>query len=239
MTQNIYLYQDEGASDFSLFSAQSYFKNDNISFVSASQIIEEEIPDSIDLFIMPGGADRPYARKLNGTGNQVIRHYVENGGTYLGICAGAYYGCQNIEFQKNTPEAICEERELGFFKGTATGCLKDIALPYDETLKSAAVTSITQENKTYATLYWGGCYFSAQQSEDFDVIAYYDSVTGQPPAIISCPVGKGKAVLSGVHFEVTAEDLLEYSFQNQENNDLKNALTQDCPIHTLNIKNYL
>lgn len=237
--KNIYLYSDDGAGDFSLFCARSYFKDHNISCVTAAQIIEEGMPESVDIFIMPGGADRPYARKLNGKGNDIIRRYVENGGTYLGICAGAYYGCTHIEFQKNTANEICEKRELGFFKGTAIGCLKDIAPLYDQTLKSASVTRITQGEQNYPVFYWGECYFAASRESDFKIIAHYNDVTGRPPAIISCPVGKGKAILSGVHFEASDNALTVYDFSPKEENRLKLILSKSLPKEIFNIKDYL
>lgn len=106
---------------------------------------------------MPGGADLPYCRALNGPGNQIIRGnnlptplqlftsvkfvqcllaglhlhcsgppkeqmnfagraaecfarsefasdagFVERGGSYLGLCAGAYYACSFVEFELGT-----------------------------------------------------------------------------------------------------------------------------------------
>ena len=38
--------------------------------------------------VFPGGADSPYQEKLQGEGNRVIRQFVEEGGWYLGFCAG-------------------------------------------------------------------------------------------------------------------------------------------------------
>ena len=32
-----------------------------------------------------------------------IRKFVEGGGAYLGLCAGAYFGCRHIEFERGTP----------------------------------------------------------------------------------------------------------------------------------------
>jgi len=36
-------------------------------------------------------------------GNKLIREYVEQGGMYLGLCAGGYYGAQKVEFEVGTP----------------------------------------------------------------------------------------------------------------------------------------
>ena len=233
MTKKIHIYNDNGVGAFSIFAAQRYFAHDftlkniahNITLVTASDIVKNGINDDIDLFVMPGGADRPYADKLKGAGNQAIKDYVENGGAYLGICAGGYYGCHSIEFQKGTDNEICEDRELCFFDGIGIGCLPDIAgQAYEETLKSATVTNIKLQNQSVAVLYWGGCTFIPNSGANYNVIANYEDIAGQPPAIISCNIGKGKAILSGVHFEVSKESLEHYDFD--KSNDLKWQLSK-------------
>lgn len=221
--KNVYIYSDQGAGGFSLMATQRHFAENNVFFIQAKDIIADGIPQNADLFIMPGGADRPYTEKLNGLGNHNIHTYVEQGGTYLGICAGAYYGCEKIAFQKDTPDAICENRELAFFKGTAIGCLPQISdCYYDETLKSAAVIEIKTKTKTYTVFYWGGCYFEKDvQDEKTDILARYAFLEGNPPVIIRRQIGQGHAILSGVHFEVTPEALLDYPFESKIDSDNK------------------
>lgn len=223
--KNIFIYSDDGAGEFSLHSARNYFSSENVTLITAEQIIKDGIPKTVDLFVMPGGADRPYTKKLNGAGNETIRRYVEQGGTYLGICAGGYYGCADIEFQKDSAHAICEARELAFCQGTAIGCLPDIAgKPYDQTLESAAVTTIHMQGNTLPALYWGGCYFALSDTQDIEIIATYSALPNKPPAIIACRVGKGRAILSGVHFEISGTNLADYDFNNNMDNRLKQGL---------------
>lgn len=238
MTKNIYLYADEGTSAFSVLATKHYFQEDHVTLVMAKDIIKGGIPKDVDLFIMPGGADRPYAARLEGAGNDIIHAYVAEGGTYLGICAGAYYGCQSIEFQKDTPNAICEPRELAFFHGIGIGCINQIATPYDTTLQSAAITTIKTGTAPCNALYWGGCYFKGALKQT-DIIASYQDVKNQPPALISCAVGAGKAVLSGVHFEVTRQTLKNYTFDNSDDNRIKIQLADDLPDTPLNMRDYL
>ena len=47
--------------------------------------------------------------------------YVKSGGSYLGLCAGAYYGCARVVFEPGTPLEVVGGRELQFFPGTARG----------------------------------------------------------------------------------------------------------------------
>jgi biotin--protein ligase len=71
---------------------------------------------------MPGGADLPYCRTLNGEGNRRIRQFVSNGGAYLGFCAGGYYGSSRCEFEVgNRTMEVVGDRELQFYPGTCRG----------------------------------------------------------------------------------------------------------------------
>ena len=42
------------------------------------------------ILIMPGGRDKPYQECLAGEGVETTKEFVARGGSYLGICAGAY-----------------------------------------------------------------------------------------------------------------------------------------------------
>lgn len=76
------------------------------------------------LLVMPGGADLPYCRHLNGAGNQLINGYVrEDGGAYLGLCAGAYYASARVEFEPGSRLEVVGDRELRLFEGTARGAV--------------------------------------------------------------------------------------------------------------------
>jgi glutamine amidotransferase-like uncharacterized protein len=71
---------------------------------------------------MPGGRDLPYVKKLQGKGNRNIFDFVRNGGSYLGICAGAYYGCSLVQFAQGDPLLeVVGPRELAFFPGVSQG----------------------------------------------------------------------------------------------------------------------
>ncbi|GLC54896.1 biotin holocarboxylase synthetase [Pleodorina starrii] len=89
--------------------------------VGTSELLEGTWRERCLLFVMPGGADLPYCKHLNGHGNRLLRGYVEAGGSYLGICAGAYYACDRVEFEPGSPLEVIGDRELRFFPGTARG----------------------------------------------------------------------------------------------------------------------
>ncbi|KAF5826687.1 biotin-protein ligase [Dunaliella salina] len=126
--KRVCVYHGPGAGMRSALSAQESLKRElreevEVCFLSSTELLSGSIsPRTCALLVFPGGADLPYCRELNGKGNQIIRDYVSRGGSYLGLCAGAYYACSRVEFEAGDPVLeVLGERELGFFPGTAVG----------------------------------------------------------------------------------------------------------------------
>lgn len=152
------------------------------------------------MFIMPGGRDRAYHADLRGKPNFLLRRFVEAGGTYLGICAGAYYGCKRVEFDRGFPLEVCEERELQFFSGTAVGPAYGKGTFDYESSKGVRMASIGTSEGIFYSHYNGGCTFEGDFSH-IRILGRYLDLPNQPPAIIQLRVGDGTVILSGVHIE--------------------------------------
>lgn len=186
--------------------------------IKADDILHSEWETGCDMLCMPGGADLPYCAALNGPGNVRIRRFVEQGGAYLGICAGAYYASARCEFEEGTKMEVVGERELAFFDGVARGT----AYPgFDYLVDTGAHAAPLYWSQGECVIYCnGGSGFIGRGGESADrsseVLAWYadESVArrlnprrAQAPvaAIVRCAVGKGVAVLSGVHAELSEE----------------------------------
>ncbi|MBL3285010.1 putative biotin-protein ligase domain protein [Rickettsiales endosymbiont of Paramecium tredecaurelia] len=200
----IYIYQDEGVSQESLNQITSAFikltPKRQIKNINAKQLQKGFWTRDAVLFVMPGGADLPYAKHLNGRGNRVIKQYVADGGAFLGICAGAYYGSAYVKFDEGGLLEVLGKRELSFFQGDAIG---PVLAKYDYQTQSgsrAAVIHTILPNIAKATVFYngGGFFKDAQQYPNTEVIATY---TNHLPAIVLIKYNKGKVLLSGVHFE--------------------------------------
>lgn len=201
----VYIYEDDGVSKISLSQTVCTLKEVlpnkyHVCRISAEYIINANWTQDATLLVMPGGADVPYTKKLNGKGNIRIKNYVDNGGSYLGICAGAYYGSSYIEFDKGTNLEVSGKRELAFFGGSTIG---PILAKYDYKSNSgtrAAKIKLELEQVKEANIYYnGGGYFKdATKYKDVVVLGYYEN---HLPAVIHILFGKGNVVLSGVHFE--------------------------------------
>jgi biotin--protein ligase len=203
--QIVYIYNDQGVSQESLLHTITSLKQSLpasylIKYINACEVIANHWSKDAALFIMPGGADLLYVKKLKGIGNLNIKNYVQAGGAYLGICAGAYYACGEVEFDKNGPLEVLGKRELAFFTEKAIGPIL-ASYSYDEYSGARAANVQVKLNNinSLKVFYNGGCYFAKHyNNSETLVIAYYDN---QLPAIISMDYGQGKVILSGVHIE--------------------------------------
>lgn len=208
MVRPILIYADLGTSEVgvsSLLKGVPHWLNRPARTVSAEQICQGALANASGL-IIPGGADLPYCEKLNGEGNRQIRQFVEQGGFYLGICAGAYYACQRVEFQ-GADYQVHGERELGFFEGVAQGSLPTLTNGhyYSESVESKAMVKLDfadfPADPTACYYYHGGSTFfeSSQAVRSAQVFARFADGS---PAIVSGQFGKGRYLLSSVHFEL-------------------------------------
>ncbi|CRX39120.1 BPL-N domain-containing protein [Estrella lausannensis] len=165
------------------------------------------------LLIMPGGRDLPYVEHLSGEAVGNIREWVEEGGAYFGICAGAYFGSSFVRFEEGTSLEIQGERELKLFPGEAVGpAFGSGVFRYNtEAGVRAAAVSVSLgslERESLRCYFNGGCTFRGDFSSPFcKVVATYPEIAGNPPAIIRCAVGRGQAILSGVHPEFSITSL--------------------------------
>lgn len=162
-----------------LETVQKKLKDLNLPFqvrcTDSQELLKSEWGSSCRLLVMPGGRDLPYCKELNGKGNQNIKKFVDGGGSYLGICAGAYYGSAYVEFDKDDPNmAVVGPRELAFFPITAVGP----AFPGFSYITNAgahvAGVMVTEpgqkilgkEVSLTSLFYDGGCYFKNRKKAD-------------------------------------------------------------------------
>ena len=246
--KQIVIYRDEGVSQGTLSSTVSMFKSIrgeyDLNFITAEEIQKCSLsPSETELIVIPGGADLPYQEKLEGLGNENIRKYLDQGGKYLGICAGAYYASHSIEFgvgSQNTP--IIANRELGI---TNYKCIGPIFGFDPNTYQHLVLIDMIWKptNTIYPSILYGGGYFKSTSQIQYEKIAqsdiinkdsyqtrilgsYYDPNTGfEYPIIIKCEndIG-GVAILSSPHFEI---DIHKYILdQNIEENDYLTSIIE-------------
>ncbi|HKU37037.1 MAG TPA: BPL-N domain-containing protein, partial [Polyangiales bacterium] len=205
------IYHDAGSGEFSraaLLAALA--QHMPVRRIYATELVASDAwHASTALLAFPGGADRPYCKALNGPGNASVLRYVERGGKVLGVCAGAYYISRRIVFESGSAGAIEEPRELALFEGTARGSLHDLAAPYSlDHLRCAALAALRTPtgDRSYHALYWGGPEFVPDPGAQYEPLLFYDTPSAPSRvAALRTSIGQGRAVLCGVHAEVTGD----------------------------------
>lgn len=202
LAKDIRVYAGPGTTSQTVQQAMSGIRSASpkykVSTIQPSELLHKDWERETALLVIPGGADLPYTQVLNGVGTARIRKFVESGGAYLGICAGAYFAGARVEFGLYDPStAIVGDRELAFFPGTIHGPTLAPYSPYD--LSGARAAIIDTESDSFHVFYLGGGEFV--DADNFGNIAVLARYHERSAAIIECLVGQGKAILTGVHLE--------------------------------------
>ncbi|XP_033739935.1 biotin--protein ligase-like [Pecten maximus] len=138
---NVLIYKGEGAKEenveqllkqISKYTSPAKY---NIKTISPEETKKGTWTSSTALYVIGGGYDLGFIRALGDEGTLKIRDYVRAGGRYLGICAGAYFACNSIEFDKGGPQQVCGDRILRFFPGV---CVGPVHGPYNYNVKVSA-----------------------------------------------------------------------------------------------------
>lgn len=211
--KKILIYSGYGTSEYCLKELTGYLEKKCHSYelITASQIRANYLEKNPNVVLcFGGGFDLGFLSSLDQQGCNNIRKFVKSGGAYLGICAGAYFACKCLEFDINGPLVVKGER-LGLFNGTAIGPInKNFAYNSDD-FTLAMKLKISNGEEVYAYLN-GGPYFE-QSDKNFNTLLTYSGCgkdmleCGEKVAVLETKFGMGKCVLSGVHFEVSAEGL--------------------------------
>ena len=217
MRRRVLIYRDYGCADVSdLHAALGEFyagRGIDVEMTDASAVLKDNaLNDEVLAFFMPGGAATPYRMKLGCLGNAKIRAYVENGGIYFGLCAGAYYASRRCRFEEDIPElAVVDDYGLDLIDADAVGTLKkDFKINhYSPNPSSSTVTRVIwrDDGESHPVFYHGGPKFELHNLQNHEILASYAEVDGTPPAVVMRRFGRGLAVVSGVHFEDGVDSL--------------------------------
>lgn len=231
MKKIVYIYDGEGGKTISCNLLQSSLerclcpKSHIVARISPAQIKKGDWQHDCAAIILGGGYDLGFIKALGPSGVKMLRDFVMNGGTYIGFCAGGYFGCDFIEFDKSGKLEVCGERHLKFYPGKCIGPVvpgfqydteKGLdAMPIKCRFPQSAGSGGDFLFQAYVN---GGGYFAPYPAscmvqyphiQHVETLASYVSLPGQPAAMVRCQVGGngGIAVLTGPHPEFSAYEL--------------------------------
>ncbi len=150
--------------------------------------------ERLKAIVVPGGYALYMKAGVGEPGMAAIRRLVNDGGVYLGICAGGFLAAKTLRWES---ESFPYPLEL--FDGVAEGSIPQIAKwPASASVAMTVVDDCPRFRLLgkQAIYYQGGGRFVG--GTNVNVIATYPDKTA---AVIERKVGSGRVVLSGGHFE--------------------------------------
>ncbi|KAJ1568094.1 biotin holocarboxylase synthetase, partial [Cladochytrium tenue] len=145
-----------GSADWAVRTLRLLATRYDVVPVDAAALAREPWQHTAALLVVPGGRDLPYVEHLAPLGTKAVRDWVNAGGRYLGICAGAYFAAARVDFVappssataagSTTPAPqpthhvppVSGTRDLGFFPGAARGSVTP-GFQYDSDTGARAV----------------------------------------------------------------------------------------------------
>ena len=214
---NVLIYSGAGSCEFSVNQALRTLKKFlkpvyDVKTVDLNTLKCEQVPWDVGcaLFVLPGGRDQIYLQEFK-TFIPRLRKALNDGKMkYLGICAGAYFAADRIEFEMGRKGyEVSGDRPLKLIDSCAKGTLSNAKFYYaddcgasKDQLNSSlqAVEIVKFDGSPLLVAYNGGCYF--EDVDEVNVFARYNE--NEKAAIIL----KNNFCLSGVHFEYDPVDCL-------------------------------
>ncbi len=161
--------------------------------------------EQFDVLIFPGGMGGSQGGALGAKGRAAVRAFVEDGGGFVGICAGAYLACRWFSWGVGVLDAKTVSPKWRRGRGM---------LAIELTERGQEI--LGGEERALKVLYHNGPILApmgAKDIPDYEPLAWYrDEVAknGTPkgvqkdsPAIVGAPFGKGRVVVFSPHPEQT------------------------------------
>jgi glutamine amidotransferase-like uncharacterized protein len=175
--------------------------------INGKQIANGELKD-FDVVIFTGGMAGQQYKSLDEKGPEEVRKFVQNGGGYVGICAGAYLACSGSNQDCKTA--------LGILNATTASKWQRTRGRIDVELTPPGQQIAILPGKMQKVVYAHGPIFSPAEQKDlppFEILAFYRSeVSGRgsekgnminTPAIVRANYGQGRVLASSPHPEAT------------------------------------
>lgn len=166
--------------------------------------IRAGVLDQFDVVIFPGGSASAQANSIGASGRDAVRAFVDAGGGYVGICAGAYLAANNYTWSLGILDADVIDREH-WARGVG-----DVQVE----LTSRGALHLDTKGRELSLHYANGPIYAPSRDKDlpsYRVLAWFRSevrkagvpggVMADTPAIVLGRFGAGKVVCSSPHPE--------------------------------------
>lgn len=224
--QTIGIYNDDGVCHFSADTLKSSLaeifgtRGITVKMLSAADIDAGGWASECQVLIVPGGRDVFYENALTDPAIANIQRFVEAGGSYFGICAGAYFASSKVVFKPADESlAVVQERRLSLFPAPAYGPKVQQFTYSPEDMQAARLDLFDRPGKKRTGLFllMGGCYFAQQdvKAHGWRGLAQYQDTKDW--AVIEGSIGSGRVILSCPHIDYDPKGPEAWTFTNWNN----------------------
>jgi len=176
-----------------------------------------EVLKQFDVVLFPGGSGSKQAGAIGEEGRAAVRDFIEDGGGYLGVCAGAYLCSSHYSWSLNLIDSsvFTGSREIPGV-GKKNMWYRGKTADIDIELTSQGKRLFPDLNPEFVVRYHNGPIISPKgidDLEDYEVLAWFRSETSlwepqkgtmiNTPAIVSGTFGKGRVISVSPHPEAT------------------------------------
>ena len=203
----IAIYQGEGAPDGGIENVEkraAMLKGATVTRIKATDFAQTDL-SPFDIVVFSGGSGSAQAKGLGENGREKVRQFVKNGGSYLGICAGAYLATSGYDWSLGllNGKTVSSKWRRGsaFLEMQLSDDGKKVFGPVADKfyIRYNNGPIIAPDNKADLPPYKVEAYFRNE-------VALYGSPVGvqvDSPAVITTTYGKGKVLTISPHAENT------------------------------------
>jgi len=191
------IYAGKGSWDINILAAERFFDHYGVQYAlfDEQDAVDGSINKDFDLIWFPGGFAAEYKNLI--PNHDYISLFVEQGGIFVGSCAGAYYASAILRWLGTD-----HPYPLELFKGKAVGPLAgEIGWGEIATFSLEPGHPVNTEFDSVLDMYYfDGPYFEAYDPSSIQILARY--AINNEPAVIAGRYGTGKFLLFGPHPEL-------------------------------------
>lgn len=184
-----------------------------------SEDIGEGTLKGFDLVVFPGGSGSKIAAAIGENGRREVKKFVDDGGGYLGVCAGAYLAAANYKWSLgiSNHKTFCEMREIPEV-GRKSMWYRGGSSTVQMELTDSGREILGDMKAQFPVRYHNGPIVSPAAREGlpgFEVLAHFRSEVSKyetqkgtmvdTPAIIAAEFGKGRVLCISPHPESSKE----------------------------------
>jgi putative intracellular protease/amidase len=199
------IYQGGGSGDSGVNNVCA--RIDSLPNATVTRLTPEQVGTSdlsgYDAIIFSGGSGSAQAKAIGEAGRENVKKFVKNGGSYLGICAGAYLACSNYPWSLGILNAKTVSpkwaRGRAFLKLQLTDegrdMFGDVKEPFSIRYNNGPV--IAPDNKPDLPPYTVRAIFKNEVAENGSPVG----AMVNSPAVITSVYGKGRVLSISPHSE--------------------------------------